>query len=177
MPRWRGGAWGAVVAVSGPANPYALPTTLMLGMSEAGDVAMERLMQLRPQMTAPQAPPRQRGTGGPRSTAVAQSVASQRRKAFGAELNGPTFALRTTPGSTVTRTFVFVVPVGGRGAGPPMPRIDSKMRSDSYRSWKDPLRIRSAVAPEASSATGAAEPFTRLAASNTPTRVEAVTIV
>lgn len=80
----------AVVAVSGPANPYALPTTLMLGMSEAGDLAMERLMQLRPQMTAPKAPPRQRGTGGPRSTAVAQSVASTRRKAFGAELNGPT---------------------------------------------------------------------------------------
>ncbi|MFM8698708.1 MAG: autotransporter outer membrane beta-barrel domain-containing protein, partial [Phycisphaerales bacterium] len=80
----------SVVAVSGPANPYALPTTLMLVMSEAGDVAMERLMQLRPQMTAPQAPPRQRGTGGPRSTAVAQSVASTRRKAFGAELNGPT---------------------------------------------------------------------------------------
>jgi hypothetical protein len=80
----------SVVAVSAPTNPYALPTTLMLGMSEAGDLAMERLMQLRPQMTAPQAPPRQRGTGGPRSTAVAQSVASTRRKAFGAELNGPT---------------------------------------------------------------------------------------
>jgi len=80
----------SVVAVSAPTNPYALPTTLMLGMSEAGDVAMERLMQLRPQMTAPSAPPRQRGTGGPRSTAVAQSVATTRRKAFGAELNGPT---------------------------------------------------------------------------------------
>ena len=80
----------SVVAVSGPANPYALPTTLMLGMTETGDVAMERLMQLRPQMTAPAAPPRQRGTGGPRSTAVAQSVATTRRKAFGAELNGPT---------------------------------------------------------------------------------------
>jgi hypothetical protein len=83
----------AVVAVSAPTNPQALPTTFMLGMFEANDVAMKRLMQLRPRSAAaapePDAP-RQRGTGGPRSTAVATRTATPKWQAFGAELNGPT---------------------------------------------------------------------------------------
>jgi hypothetical protein len=83
----------AVVAVSAPTNPQALPTTFMLGMFEANDVAMKRLMQLRPRSAAaaPEpAAPRQRGTGGPQSTAVASRTATPKWQAFGAELNGPT---------------------------------------------------------------------------------------
>jgi hypothetical protein len=88
----------AVAAVSAPANPNALPTTLMLGMFDAGDVSMRRLMQLRPPGGRQASPgalatqdrrqrPWERGTT---STAAAPQVAVPRRQAFGPEIYGPT---------------------------------------------------------------------------------------
>lgn len=88
----------AVAAVSAPTNPNALPTTLMLGMFDAGDVSMRRLMQLRP-LGGRQASPgalatqdrRQRPwERGTTSTAAAPQVAVPRRQAFGPEIYGPT---------------------------------------------------------------------------------------
>lgn len=85
----------AVVASSGLSNPQALPTSLMLGMFDTGDVSMRRLMQLRPpsnRAVSPGAvrgqdrPAAQQGTSG---TASASPVAVSRRRSFGAELYGP----------------------------------------------------------------------------------------
>jgi uncharacterized protein YhjY with autotransporter beta-barrel domain len=88
----------AVTAVSAPANPAALPTSLMLGMFDAGDVSMRRLMQLRPRGGAGASPGavatqdrRQRPwERGATSTASAPPVAVPRRQAFGPEIYGPT---------------------------------------------------------------------------------------
>lgn len=87
----------AVVASSGMANPQALPTSLMLGMFDTGDVSMRRLMQLRPTSNRSVSPGAVRGqdrasaqqSGGLAGTAVAPPVAVSRRNAFGAELYGP----------------------------------------------------------------------------------------
>ena len=87
----------AVVASSGLSNPQALPTSLMLGMFDTGDVSMRRLMQLRPPSNRAvsagavrgqdrQSAPQASGTTG---TATATPVAVSRRRSFGAELYGP----------------------------------------------------------------------------------------
>lgn len=87
----------AVVAASGMANPQALPTSLMLGMFDTGDVSMRRLMQVRPPSNRTVSPGAVRGqdrgagqqSGGATGTTVATPVAVSRRRAFGAELYGP----------------------------------------------------------------------------------------
>lgn len=87
----------AVVASSGLANPQALPTSLMLGMFDTGDVSMRRLMQLRPPSNRAASPGAVRGqdrpsaqqASGTAGTATASPVAVSRRRSFGAELYGP----------------------------------------------------------------------------------------
>lgn len=87
----------AVVASSGPANPQALPTSLMLGMFDTGDVSMRRLMQLRPPSNRTVSAGAVRGQDRPAAqqapgiagTATASPVAVSRRRSFGAELYGP----------------------------------------------------------------------------------------
>lgn len=88
----------AVVASSGMANPQALPTSLMLGLFDTGDVSMRRLMQLRPPSNRTVSPGAFRGqdrpaaasqSGGTSGSAGASPVAVSRRRSFGAELYGP----------------------------------------------------------------------------------------
>jgi uncharacterized protein YhjY with autotransporter beta-barrel domain len=88
----------AVTAVSAPTNPQALPTSLMLGTFDAGDVSMRRLMQLRPRggsqasagALATQDRRQRPWERGSAPSAVAPPVAVPRRQAFGPEIYGPT---------------------------------------------------------------------------------------
>jgi hypothetical protein len=82
------------VALSNVANPYALPNVTMNQLFQAGDVAMNRLMQLRESKAPATAAPLLSSKGGLTDqeslTAGSAVVTGNSFTSFGAPLNGPT---------------------------------------------------------------------------------------